>query len=206
MQRVIAYIDGFNLYYGLKTKGWRRYYWLNLKLLVENLLGPNEQLIVTKYFTSRISARPGRSDSPKRQATYIEALETLPDFEIYYGHYLTHPITCRNCGNTWDIPDEKMTDVNIAVHLLSDAFAGRLDKALLISGDGDLAGVINKVQAMNPPKNITVAFPPGRFAAVLEQAADSCFTIGRGKIAKSQFPKNVVKSDGYVLSRPESWT
>jgi hypothetical protein len=32
-QRVIAYIDGFNLYYGLKDKGWRRYYWLNLNSL-----------------------------------------------------------------------------------------------------------------------------------------------------------------------------
>lgn len=25
--RVIAYIDGFNLYFGLKSKGWKRYYW-----------------------------------------------------------------------------------------------------------------------------------------------------------------------------------
>ena len=206
MQRVIAYIDGFNLYYGLKAKRWRRYYWLNLKLLMENLLGPNENLIATKYFTSRVSARTGRSDSPKRQAIYIEALETLSDFEIHYGHYLTHPITCRNCGNTWDIPDEKMTDVNIAVHLLSDAFDERLDKALLVSGDGDLAGVIDKVRTMNPPINITVAFPPKRSAAVLKKAADSCFTIGRRTIAKSQFSKNVIKSDGYVLSRPKTWT
>ena len=29
-QRVAVYIDGFNLYYGLKSKGWSRYYWLDL--------------------------------------------------------------------------------------------------------------------------------------------------------------------------------
>ncbi len=29
MDRVIVYIDGFNLYFGLKSKGWRRYFWLN---------------------------------------------------------------------------------------------------------------------------------------------------------------------------------
>ena len=55
MERVIAYIDGFNLYYGLKSSGWRRYYWLNIQRLVQNLLKPNQRLILTKYFTSRIS-------------------------------------------------------------------------------------------------------------------------------------------------------
>lgn len=29
MERVIAYVDGYNLYYGLRAKGWKRYYWLN---------------------------------------------------------------------------------------------------------------------------------------------------------------------------------
>lgn len=24
----ICYIDGFNLYHGLRSKGWRKYYWL----------------------------------------------------------------------------------------------------------------------------------------------------------------------------------
>ncbi|RPH91946.1 MAG: NYN domain-containing protein [Calditrichaeota bacterium] len=46
-QRVIAYIDGFNLYFGLKSKGWKRYYWLNLQKLVENLLKPGQTLICT---------------------------------------------------------------------------------------------------------------------------------------------------------------
>ena len=30
-RRLIAYIDGFNLYFGLKEKGWKRYYWLDMK-------------------------------------------------------------------------------------------------------------------------------------------------------------------------------
>ena len=29
MERVISYIDGFNLYFGLRSKGWRRFYWLS---------------------------------------------------------------------------------------------------------------------------------------------------------------------------------
>ena len=39
-QRVAAYIDGFNLYYGLRSKGWQRYYWVDMNLLVGKLLAP----------------------------------------------------------------------------------------------------------------------------------------------------------------------
>ena len=30
MSRVVAYVDGFNLYFGLRSKGWKKYYWLDL--------------------------------------------------------------------------------------------------------------------------------------------------------------------------------
>ena len=73
MKKVIAYVDGFNLYFGLKEKGWRRFYWLNIQLLVKNLLKVNQQLVTTKYFTARVIASP---DKEKRQSTFIEALET----------------------------------------------------------------------------------------------------------------------------------
>ena len=31
VRRVIAYIDGYNLYYGLRTKRWKWFYWLNVQ-------------------------------------------------------------------------------------------------------------------------------------------------------------------------------
>ena len=49
MERVIAYIDGFNLYYGISDKGWRRYLWLDLAALTRSLLVPGQQLAATKY-------------------------------------------------------------------------------------------------------------------------------------------------------------
>jgi hypothetical protein len=42
--RTIAYIDGFNLYYGLRSKGWKRYYWLNLQMLAQNFFQPDSHL------------------------------------------------------------------------------------------------------------------------------------------------------------------
>ena len=42
-RRVIAYIDGFNLYFGLKDSGWRRY-WLDVSKLARSLLPDNAEL------------------------------------------------------------------------------------------------------------------------------------------------------------------
>ncbi len=56
MERVIAYIDGFNLYYGLRAKYARRYLWLDLPLLMTSLLRPGQELQLTRYCTTRISA------------------------------------------------------------------------------------------------------------------------------------------------------
>ncbi len=44
MNRVVAYVDGFNLYFGLKEGYGRRYHWLDLQRLVADLLQPDQQL------------------------------------------------------------------------------------------------------------------------------------------------------------------
>jgi len=202
MKRVIAYIDGFNLYYGLRTKGWKRFYWLNLQKAVQLLLKPNQQLVFTKYFTAKVAAPP---DKQRRQAAFLEALDTLPDFHIYYGHFLADKITCRKCGHTYTTYHEKMTDVNIAIELLSDAFQNRFDVALLISADSDLVGPVRTVQQVFPKKRVVVVFPPKRHSIALKGAASAHTYLGRNVLDKSVFPDRVVKADGFVLRRPSRW-
>jgi len=202
MQKVIFYIDGFNLYFGLKDKGWKRYYWLNLVSLAKSLLKPLQSLQKVKYFTSRISLP---QDKAKRQSEFIEALETLPELSIYYGKYQTNDVKCNKCGHIMLKPNEKMTDVNIAVEMLADAFMDSFDVAILISADSDLTGPIRQIKKMFPQKLVIVAFPPSRFSYELKKIADSTFTIGRKKLADSIFPDQITKKDGYVLKRPERW-
>ena len=98
-----------------------------------------------------------------------------------------------------------MTDVNIAVELLTDAFQDLFDKALIISADSDLTGPIKKIRHLFPAKKVVVAFPPARHSFALEKVANASFIIGRKKIANSLFPDEVIKADGYVLKRPENW-
>ena len=153
-------MDGFNLYFDLKSKGWRRYYWLDLRRLAENLLRPEQRLIAVRYFSARISARPGNPDKRKRQTTFLEALETLPDLHIHYGHYLAKQRRCHTCGAIWDTHEEKMTDVNIAVELLGDAQDDSFDTAIILSGDSDLTTAVQAVRRRYPDKRVIIAFPP----------------------------------------------
>lgn len=203
MKKVIAYIDGFNLYFGLKRKNWKRYYWLNVQKLSENLLTDAQSLMYTKYFTARISYPP---EKVKRQNTFLEALETLNQLKIYYGKYQMNNIECKRCGNLWAAPNEKMTDVNISIELLSDALQNNFDIALLISGDSDLSGPLKKIHELFLDKRTIVAFPPATFSFELSKAADAYFTIGRKKFADSVFPDEIVKDGGYFLKKPVRWS
>ena len=202
MKCVIAYVDGFNLYFGLRDQGWKRFYWLNIQKVVQHLLRPDQRLNATKYFTAKVKHPP---DKQRRQNTFLEALGTLPDFYIYYGHYLADKIVCRKCGHTYITHHEKMTDVNIAIELLSDAFQDSFDVALLISADSDLVGPIKKVKQLFPRKRVIVVFPPKRHSNALKNVADVCLHLRRATLARSVFPNQVVKADGFVLRRPARW-
>jgi uncharacterized LabA/DUF88 family protein len=201
IDRVIAYIDGYNLYFGLREKGWKRFYWLNLQRLAEQFLKPNQTLIETKYFTT-IVKHP--DDKRRRQQVFLEALQTLSHLSIFYGHFLSDTITCRECGHSYTTHHEKMTDVNISVELMKDAFQDRFDLAFLISADSDLVSPVRTVQQLFPQKKVISIFPPGRFSSALKNVSSGVLRIGHAELSKSSFP-DLVDKDGVVLRKPASW-
>ena len=155
LQRVIAYIDGFNLYFGLKSAALERFLWLDVHRLATNLINPHTQsLIATNYFTSRVSDPP---EKVRRQSCYLDALQAhQPSIRFHYGLYQSQKKTCRACGAIHVEHNEKMTDVNIACELLQGAFTDAFDVALLVSADSDLAMPISKTRALFPNKRIVL--------------------------------------------------
>jgi len=124
---------------------------------------------------------------------------------MFYGHYLEKPVKCFNCGTRWISHEEKRTDVNMAVEMLNDAHGNAFDTAFLISGDGDLAGLVRSIRQLFPQKWIVAIFPPARHSDDLRRAANASFAIGRRKLAVSQFPNEVISKSGYPLHRPLRW-
>ena len=204
VQRVISYVDGFNLYFGIKSKGWRKYYWLDLAGMCRGLLKPGQTLGHCHYFTARIRT-DGRSQDARRQAIWLDALATRADITCHFGHYLPKRRRCGACGATWISHEEKMTDVNIATQLLIDAFEGRFDTALIISGDSDLTTPIRRVRQRFPNRRLIVAFPPNRRSDQLRKAAHGYLVIGADSLRQNVLPDEILTTDGFVLKRPAEW-
>jgi uncharacterized LabA/DUF88 family protein len=201
-ERVMVYVDGFNLYFGMMEAGLSNCRWLDIKTLAQNLLKPDQELVEAKYFTARVSNNP---DKQKRQSVYLEALYEQ-GVKILYGQYQMNNTECNRCGHIWINANEKMTDVNIATHLIVDAYQDKYDMALLISGDSDLVPPIKAVHQNFPSKRVVVAFPPKRHNNTVAIVAKGSMMVGRKKLIDSQLPASIKKaSDTYILNKPVEW-
>jgi uncharacterized LabA/DUF88 family protein len=203
MADVIAYIDGFNLYNGLKQKYGRRYLWLDLEALCRSLLLPGQRLAQVKYFTAPVRRQP---DSLRRQQTFWNALDVhCSRVTIERGRFQQKTSTCRKCGQSWHSYEEKETDVAIAVALVEGAAHHAFDTALVVSADSDLCPAVRAVRRLHPSARVVAAFPPARRSDDLRKAADASFTIAERKLRASLLPETVAGPAGKVFSRPPSW-
>jgi uncharacterized LabA/DUF88 family protein len=204
MTRVVAYVDGFNLYHGLKAGYGRRYHWLDLQALVRGLLRPGQELLEVQYFTARVRDNP---DAELRQTLYLQALMSHSlRVRLIEGHFRDKPRECRNCGARWMAYEEKETDVNIAIAMLTDAVRDMYDTALLVSADSDLRPVVAAVKHLGTGKRIIAAFPPRRRSRDLAQAVDGYISVDHATVRNSQLPPEIVAKGGVRLIRPAYWS
>lgn len=208
-KRTTVYVDGFNLYYGcLKNTSFK---WLDLKALFANLLDSSHEIQKIKYYTAHISSRNGNNDSQLSQKYYLQALEKyIPELEIFYGHYLTHQITAKVVNPPPNFiqvykTEEKGSDVNLALHVLNDAWQNEYDCAVIVSNDSDLSESFRLVKNQNG-KMIGLMFPntdskrkPSR---ELAQYADFIKHVRVNVLSKSQLP---IQIPGTNIHKPNSW-
>jgi hypothetical protein len=205
--RTYIYIDGFNFYYGAVKR--TPYKWLDFKKLFTALLSPTNSIQSIKYFTALVSGR-GDPDRPIRQKTYLRALQShIPELSIIYGHFLSHEITAplaRPQGTKRFEriikTEEKGSDVNLAVHVLNDAWLNLYDCAVIVSNDSDLAESLRLIKEQHQ-KKIGLVFPgEGHPSKELMQLADFMKRIRLGVLASSQLPDPI---PGTTIHKPLAW-
>jgi uncharacterized LabA/DUF88 family protein len=201
-----VYVDGFNLYYGA-LKG-TPYRWLDIARMC-NIMLPRDKIHQIKYFTALVTPRPLDPDQLTRQQTYLRALQTIPNLEIIYGHFLTHeimmPLAPPKSGYVKVIKtEEKGSDVNLALHLLSDGYKNSYDIAVIISNDSDLLSPIQFVK-QELGKTIGILNPQKHPSRSLITVADFIKNIRPKVIAKSQFPETLTDANG-TFNRPANWS
>lgn len=206
--KAYVYVDGFNLYYrGLKKTPYK---WLNLRSLAQELLSPADKIAAIRYFTADVSPRSGDGDAPTRQQAYLRALRTLPDLTIHKGRFL--PKTkCRplasNPAKFVEVLDteEKGSDVNLASHLLHDAFNGRFDIALVISQDSGLCEPM-KMVCKEIGKTLGIgwleASAPGKR---YRQVSSFIRHATPAMLSRCQFPDPVIGRGGVKIAKPATW-
>ena len=199
-----VYIDGFNLYYGaVKNTPYR---WLNIAELCRLLL-PTDQINRIQYFTAKVTALPRDPDQPARQLVYLRALATIPNVEIYYGHFISNKIRLPLADGSGFAEvvkaEEKGSDVALATHLLHDAHMGDYDTAVVVSNDSDLIPPIGIVR-QDLGKKVGLICPHKHICTALADEVDFHKRIRRGVLRASQFPDVLTDSTG-AFHKPPSW-
>ncbi|MCI0400805.1 MAG: NYN domain-containing protein [Gammaproteobacteria bacterium] len=207
--RTIVYIDGFNFYYGeVRSTPWK---WLDPLALFEKILGPQNKLIKVRYFTARVQPSPNDPNVNIRQETYLRALQAhCPLVELHFGHFLRHKISMEHANpppptvDVWK-NEEKGSDVNLALHLLNDAWLDAYDCAVIVSNDSDLAESLRLVKKQH--KKLIGLITPGakkmrKTSRQLRQYADFVKPIRTWALKSSQLPNPI---PGTTIHKPASW-
>jgi hypothetical protein len=192
--RVVVYIDGFNLYYGVLRFSKEK--WLDIERLFK-LLRPHDTIQKIRYFTALSSG--GKSQD---QLAYLKAIETLPLVNVIRGRYKNKTVKClvqavcavADKDRFFNTPEEKRTDVNIAVSMLDDS---------------DLVPAVNMIRTRFPAKQVTVYVPsrnPIRGAAVeLRASANKDRDLPLNLLRIAQLPANISDGSGGSIAKPASW-
>lgn len=212
--KTIVYIDGYNLYYGSLRK--TLYKWLDIHNLFSNhILTPDNKLAKVKYYTAPVLGKMcDDPKSPQRQRTYLQALRKLyPDnVTIIEGKMIAMKQNRRNLNPPPEMVmvhhfEEKKSDVNIAVDILTDVFTQQCQHIVLCTNDSDLEPALVKIRQLNPSIKIGLVSPirsndSRHVSKDLLQYADWHKFVKESHLQASQLPDKIPHTS---IKKPEDW-
>ena len=217
--RTIAYIDGYNLYYGLLRKS--QYKWLDVYTLFrDHALNQSSDLVEVRYYTAPMLGKMSDDlESPIRQRRYLQALRkmhpiglTLIEGRIVAStpfQRLIRPIPEAPHLQKVQVLDfnEKKTDVNIASDMINGAWLKTYDQAVLCSNDSDLEGALRSIKEYHPHIRIGLVAPisgddPRKISSDLARFSDWKKILSTTHLSRSQLPDRIPSSH---LSKPAAW-
>lgn len=206
MKNAIFLIDGFNLYHSLINPLFvnrlGKYKWLNLKKMCLRFLQSQEKLNGIYYFSALCEWDEKKKE---RHEVYINALINSGVTPIL-GKFKLVTRKCRaSCKEEYQTYEEKRTDVNIGVKLISFAFQNTFDVAYLISADSDLIPAVEEVRTLFDQKEIVNVIPFGRSAEELTGMCNRTIKIKEKHLKSSQFDLEITTKEGITISCPNEW-
>ena len=150
VKRVSIYIDGANFVYGIKSIN-KKYTDFNFDF--ENyikFLLKDSHLVTINYYNASLKQKYNKG-LYWRQSKFFTRLRKLKFWNV---------VLCKRKPRT-DVEGEeyhiiKGDDVILAIDMISDAYEGKYDKAILISSDGDFTPLVDRVRGLN--KEVEVCY------------------------------------------------
>lgn len=217
--RTIAYIDGYNLYYGLLRKS--KFKWLDVyNLFLNQALNESSEIVEVRYYTAPMLGKMSDDlESPIRQRRYLQALRKMhPNgLKLVEGRILASTPFQRLFRPIPEAPylekvqvldfNEKKTDVNIAADMINGAWKKTYDQAVLCSNDSDLEGALRSIKEHHPHIRIGLVAPisgddPRKISKDLAQFSDWKKILSSVHLSNAQLPDRIPRSH---LSKPAAW-
>lgn len=208
--RVSCYIDGFNIYHAIDdanraARGTLNHLkWNNLWALMEEFTDPAaHEIVAVKLFTAYPTWKPDRE---ARHREFVKAVEHF-GVESIIGQFKPKDVHCKLCKNTFKGREEKESDVNIATHLVGDAYGNKFEQAFLVTNDSDLLGPVRYLRANLPEKKLKIIAPPyRRHSKELWGVATHRAQVQQVHLEKCLLPQTAQKEDGSIaFTRPAEY-
>jgi uncharacterized LabA/DUF88 family protein len=172
IKMVFVYIDGFNLYHGVSKFSNQSLKWVSIPSLIRAIYNQDKNKnYKIKFFTSRPEHIKYQGDDKLSRHDNYVALQTELGVQIINGNFARRNIKCKKCDNHGLVcpkcneskiygHDEKQTDVNLAINILSDSFVHKPKEIIICSADTDFVPVINCLSIHKLVSTIRIAIPP----------------------------------------------
>lgn len=208
---VYAYVDGFNLYHRvLENHPGRK--WLNLRALLQARF-PNDTVDRVRLFSATVDDHNPASPKRKRQETYWRALRDT-GVEVELGRIENRERKCKadSCGKylSFAHPTEKMSDVSLALRIVTDAIDTPPDIVCVVTADLDVLPALNMLKERGIKARRCLFLPggdPAHYFSRLENFGSiaSLHQITGAEVENFQFADPFVLNSGYALSKPAGW-
>jgi uncharacterized LabA/DUF88 family protein len=203
-ERVVAFVDGLNLYHAISRIERPHLKWIDLRALIRRFVRPASETLVGVYYFSAYA--DWLLAASQRHRAYVAALSASGVTPVM-GKFKSKNRWCSWCRRASVGHEEKETDVNIALHLVDGGYRNLFDHALLVSRDSDLAPAVRMLMERFPEKRLTVVAPPfaGHSTEMLRWASGKT-KIRTEHLEQSLFPAEVRDTYGtLVATRPAEY-
>ena len=164
MERTMVFIDGSNLYYGLKANSCPTR--ISFFKLGQLLTGENRRLIRVYYYNASYPDTES-IETRRDQQRFFSAVRQMPRVSVILGKL-------KPKGNTLI---QKGVDTRIVTDMIVFGYQDNYDTAILISGDGDFACALKAVGELG--KNVENAYFSGSRSLDLENYSDEVHELTR---------------------------